>query len=116
MNDVRFLNQAQPQTLVSATLLCYIDAVFGLLDSGGFRQLIFISVALGLGGFGIANEKKWGYIVAIAGAVLQVLFWLGIFGGNILGYPQIITFAFAVILVVLLVHPMSRDYQRLWFR
>ena len=42
--------------------------------------------------------------------------WLYFFGSDVFGFPIIISFAFAVLLVALLVHPMSRDYQRIWFR
>ena len=31
VNEWRFLNQYQPQTLVIGTMLCYLDAIFGLL-------------------------------------------------------------------------------------
>ena len=116
MNNYRFLNSSQPQTLVNATLLCYFEAVFSLIDSGGFLPLVAIAIGLAAGGFGIANEKKWGYGVALIVAVLRVLLWLAIFGLDVLGFPQLISFAFAVILVVLIAHPMSRDYQRIWFR
>ena len=66
---------SSPRPSYIATILCYIDAVFGLLFGVfadlGARALVVI-VALGAGGFGIANEKRWGYAVAVVGAVLQV--------------------------------------------
>ena len=116
MNEYRFINTSQPQTLVNATILCYIEAVFGLLDSGGLLALILIGVGLAAGGFGIANEKKWGYGLAMGAAGLHVVAWLYFFGADVFGFPIILSFAFAVLLVVLLAHPMSRDYQRIWFR
>jgi hypothetical protein len=39
-----------------------------------------------------------------------------IFGFDVLGFPTIMTLMFDGLLVGLLVHPMSRDYQRIWFR
>lgn len=116
MNDFRWVNPSQPQTLYGATILCYIDAVFGLLGSGGFPFFIALALGLGLGGFGIANEKKWGYAVGVGAAVLQVLILLVFFRFDVLGFPLILTFMFDALLVALLVHPMSRDYQRIWFR
>jgi hypothetical protein len=114
VNDYRWINQTQPQTLYGATILCYIDAVFGVLS---FSPLvILIAIGLGAGGFGIANEKKWGYAVAVAAAVVQVGILLLVFGINVLGFPQILSLMFDGLLVGLLVHPMSRDYQRIWFR
>jgi len=119
VNDFRWVNQSQPQTLYGATILCYIDAVFGLLFGMVAVSLLlgFLTViGLAAGGFGIANEKKWGYTVAVVAAILQVamLFW--VYGFNVLGFPQILTLMFDGLLVGLLVHPMSRDYQRIWFR
>jgi hypothetical protein len=114
VNDFRWVNQSQPQTLYGATILCYIDAVFGLITFNPI--VVLIAVGLGLGGFGIANEKKWGYTVAVVAAVIQVVLLLLIFGINVLGFPQILNLMFDGLLVGLLLHPMSRDYQRIWFQ
>ena len=63
MNERRFLNRSQPQTLYMAVILCYIDVVFNLL--GGLPGLILIGFVLAAGAYGIANEKKWGYSLAV---------------------------------------------------
>jgi hypothetical protein len=119
VNDFRWVNQSQPQTLYGATILCYIDAIFGLLfgviTTSPLLGLLTI-LGLGAGGFGIANEKKWGYAVAVAASVLQLAMLLVIFRFDVLGFPIILTLLFDALLVGLLVHPMSRDYQRIWFR
>ena len=119
MNDYKFLNQFQPQTLVMGTLLCYIDAVFGLLfgviATSVLLQLLTI-FGLGLGGFGIANEKKWGYGVAVGAAILQLVMLLVVFGADVLTFPVLITLVFDAALVALLLHRESRDYQRIWFK
>jgi hypothetical protein len=105
------------------TILCYLDAGFGLLFFGGsvLSQSpivgLLIIAALAAGGFGIANEKKWGYTVAVVGAVGQLLALLAVFGaGTFTAFGPLISCAFDVALVALLVHPMSRDYQRIWFK
>jgi hypothetical protein len=119
VNDFRWVNQSQPQTLYGATILCYIDAVFGLLFGMVAVSLLlgFLTViGLAAGGFGIANEKKWGYTVAVGAALLQLVMLFWVFGIDVLGFPQILTLMFDGLLVGLLVHPMSRDYQRIWFR
>ncbi len=116
MNQRQFLNRSHPQTLLNATLLCYFEAVFSFLDAPGNAVLLLIAVGLAAGGFGIANDMKWGYGVALVAAILHAAIWVLLFGADVLGFPQIISFAFAVLLVILLVHPMSRDYQRIWFR
>ncbi|MSO80041.1 MAG: hypothetical protein EXQ79_10640 [Acidimicrobiia bacterium] len=113
MNERRFINQYQPQTLVSATVLCYIHAVF-LVLSGKFELLLF-AAALGYGAYGIANEKKWGYTLAVAAAVLWVLVMVTVFRSDVLSFPLIINFMFDIALVALLLHPQSRDYQKIWF-
>jgi len=96
-----------------------VDAVFGLLFGViTVNPLLGLLTILGLaaGGFGIANEKKWGYAVAVGAAVLQLGMLLVIFGIEVIGFPTILTLMFDGLLVGLLVHPMSRDYQRIWFR
>lgn len=121
MNERRFFNPSQPQTLQIGVLLCYFNAVMGLLGiaaSGGAGLLtLFVVIGLGAGGYGIANEKKWGYTLAVAAAVVQVLLMVAFFGGQVLEHlGLLLSFVFDVALVLLLVHPMSRDYQRIWFR
>jgi hypothetical protein len=122
VNETRWVNPHQPQTLYMGTILCYVDAVFGLLGIGGpiaKSPAIWLVLIVGLagGGFGVANEKKWGYAVAVAAAVLQLVALFGVFGT--LAFREIgllMTLMFDVVLVALLVHPMSRDYQRIWFK
>ncbi len=116
MNEHRFLNQTQPPTLVNATILCYISAAFALLFGGLYSFFgLFLVVALGLGGYGVANSKKWGYALATAGAVIQLaltLLWVLRIG---LDAGLILNLLFDGALVALLLHPMSRDHQRIWF-
>ena len=119
VNDWKFVNQFQPQTLYIATILCYIDAVsgllFGVIATSVLLALIVI-IGLAAGGFGIANEKKWGYAVAVGGAVVQVIMLFAVFGSDVLTSSAIINLLFDGALVALLLHPMSRDYQRIWFK
>jgi hypothetical protein len=118
VNDIRWVNPQQPQTLYMGVILCYIQAVFGLLSLNILTFLgLFIVVGLAVGGFGIANEKKWGYALAVSAACVQVALYL-IFGGisALDNVNVLISFLFAAALVALLLHPMSRDYQRIWFK
>ena len=112
----KWVNQFQPQTLYMATILCYVDAVFGLIFSGGLLMRIFIAGLLAVGALGIANEKKWGYAVAVGGAVLQVVMLFAWFGSDVFTSTLLINLLFDGALVALLVHPMSREYQRIWFK
>lgn len=115
VNQRKFVNQAQPQTLVVGTLLLYITAVFGLLSVFNVFGLLIV-VALAVGGYGIANEWKWAYGVAVAAAIIQLLLLLAVFGFNVFEFPAIITLLFDGALVALLLHPESRSYQRIWFK
>jgi hypothetical protein len=122
METRRWMNPSQPQTLQIAVWLLYFNAVGGLLLGSIYLSL---GVLLGLGalvgcaaaGFGIANEQRWGYLLGVAMAILQVLLIVGVVGvmGLFKGVA-LISFLFAIALVALLLHPMSRDYQRIWFK
>jgi hypothetical protein len=117
VNQTRFLNTSQPQTLVIGTLLLYFDAFFNIIAGGPYAaELIIIGLVMAAGGFGIANERRWGYVLGVIGAVLQLLVLLAAFGVDVLGGLVFITLIFDVALIALLVHPMSRDYQKIWFK
>ncbi|MBW3556888.1 MAG: hypothetical protein KY454_08115 [Actinobacteria bacterium] len=121
----RWLNQSQPQTLVIATWLLYANAAFAVLDllrAGvliSLRPLVllYFAVRIGggvLGGRGIANEQKWGYYLGLASAIAPFVLRAVITGNPFAA--DIISLAFEIALVALLLHPMSRDYQRIWFK
>jgi hypothetical protein len=122
VNDHRWFNPSQPQTLQTGVLLCYLNAalglIFGVTATGGSPILqLFIIIGLAAGGYGIANEKRWGYLLAVTAAGLHVLLYLVVFGSaTISNVSLLVPFVFDVALVILLVHPMSRDYQRIWFK
>lgn len=131
MNDRIWFNSRLPQTLVMAQILCYIDAVFMLLSVlGGGRGIIYYLLILSLVGFvygayGIANEMKRGYQIAILAACSPIIIRLlaaimygdgivGDFGFIVLG-SSFISALFEYALIGLLIHPMSREHQRIWF-
>ena len=64
--------------------------------------------------YGIANDRRWAYWSAVGLSCLyllaQVVFFFvgGSFGG-------LLSLLFAGLLVALLLHPQSREYQRVWF-
>lgn len=108
-----------PQTLQFAVYLLYWNAVigllFGLVGGGGLWHLLYLALvaADAAGGLGVANQKKWGYVVALAAAFLP--FVLLFLAGSVLA-GGIISLIFEIVLVVLLLHPMSRSYFRIYFR
>ena len=119
MERRRFINPAQPQTLVIAVYLLYFHAgflLFALLVSGTF-PLIELGLVVGgfVAGYGISNEFKWAYALGIVMAILPFIlrFWIT---GNPFSTPSLLNLMFEIALVALLLHPQSRDYQRIWFK
>jgi hypothetical protein len=113
----RWLDTTQPQTLLIATILLYVSAGEELLLGGGLFNPIWLLIAAGQvgAGFGISNEKKWGYGLAIGMAFLPFVINI-IFFHNPLAGTGLITLMFEVALCALLLHPQSREYQRIWFK
>ena len=134
----RWFDRTQPQTLQIATWLMYFAGGFDLLyfignDNwpavarvtkgalGAIVALVVIASYIG-GAFLMANERKLGYYFALFAGFSPFLlrFWIysgtgvtmsdKITGGNLIG------FIFEAALCALLLHPQSRDYQRIWFQ
>lgn len=129
--NLRWLNRSQPQTLYSAVMLSYFRGASALLFGsevyssfvaeflgGRFAQLVTLLAlaAFVAGGLGIANERKWGYWVCVTVSIFAVtatLYWTFRSGFNInLG----LRLMFDIALVAMLLHPISREYRRIWFR
>jgi hypothetical protein len=115
----RWFNPSHPQTLQAAVILGYFSAVFGLLGVGAsIFLLLFLGV--GIGAFGSANNKRWGYYLLAGCAVLIALFWIAIFILNV-GSDLVVSLrvlnstVFPTALAVAALHPHSREYQRVWF-
>ena len=108
----QWTNPSQPQTLQIAVFLLYINAVFALLF-GGLGSVYGLMIIAGgvAGGLGIAQEKRWGYGVALAVSLLPFVL---IIAGKAL-VTGFIGLMFDIALVALLLHPQSREYQRIWF-
>jgi peptidoglycan/LPS O-acetylase OafA/YrhL len=125
METRRWTNPSQPQTLYLAVVLFYINAVMSLIFGNavssvfGFIGVIAFIVGSVAAGLGIANEKKWGYILGVVTAAFQLVpFVLAIAldgVGVVFNLSYLIAVLFPIVLFALLVHPMSRDYQRIWF-
>lgn len=112
METRRWINHSLPQSLGNAVLLLYISAaVDGVLGGYLFVPLGIIIVAAKVAaGYGIANEQRWGYQLGVAVAVVMIVGGLtGVFPGGLLAL------LFDAILLALLLHGQSREYQRIWF-
>lgn len=81
------------------------------------KFIVFAAAAAYLfAGLAIANGQKigWKVGVAVAGGAVA----LPILSGNIdvaFGSNYVITYLFNIALLALLLHPMSRNHQRIWF-
>ena len=112
-----WVNPRQPQTLYFANILLYIDAVF-LVISFGFLApfgLVLLAGYIG-GGWGIANEKRAGYLVAVVVSALALVPYISFIAQGGSPFAEPIGLMFAVAQMALLLHPQSRDYQRIWFK
>ena len=113
MPSNRWLDRTQPQTLYMATIIMYINAVFGIIDRAAFVFPLGTLLVLGpvAAGWGIANEKKWGYWLGVALTALEVAFLVLYFS-----FGAVINLLFYGALLALLLHPQSRAYRKTWFR
>ena len=109
MQSRRWINRYQTQTLVLGNVLLYMEGVFNLAR-GSFFALI--GVAMLLAGYGIANDKKVAWKLAVASSVASVLLRLSAQSG---GLEMLFSLIFPVALLALLIHPLSREYQKIWF-
>jgi len=88
-------------------MLLYIEGLFSLVRG---EIPLLIGVAMFPAAWGIANDRRWGWRLGIGAAALNVIMpirWYGL--------ERPLTLAFPVVLLVLLVHPVSREHQRIWF-
>ncbi|HCB33653.1 MAG TPA: hypothetical protein DEP66_03990 [Acidimicrobiaceae bacterium] len=131
MTERTWVNRHQPQTLHSAVVLGYIRGasifLFGgvvarhltepvLGDSLARLAPLAMALAFAVGAYATANDRTWGFWLSAAAAVCSTFgtLWWAVdvdFGINVL-----IRLAFDVAMVVLLFHPHSREYRRIWFR
>jgi hypothetical protein len=123
MERLRWFNPSQPQTLQVAVWLLYFNGVLGLLLGSPYYLLgpvLGIAALIGCvaAAVGIASERRWGYGVGVGVTILRCLLILWAAGGitGLLHGPILIDAIFAGALLAALIHPMSRDYQRIWFK
>lgn len=133
----KWFDRIQPQTLQIATWLLYVNGFFALVgflgsedwigiarsNKGILGSLVGVVVIAGyvLGGFLMANDRKLGYRLALVGAFSPFALRIWILWGYDFGLFDMITgnnfigFILDVALCALLLHPQSREHQRLWF-
>jgi|TARA_B100000959_G_scaffold255192_1_gene287389 uncharacterized membrane protein (UPF0136 family) len=93
-------------------MLLYIEGLFNLVRG---TELMFIGLAMFPAAYAIANDKRWGWRLGVGAAALAVLLRLTSIVSH--GFTPIVLLilVFPVALLALLVHPISREYQRVWF-
>jgi hypothetical protein len=130
METRRWTNPSQPQTLYMAHLFLYITAAFNLFYAllNGFTLVLpnraqpsLAEIVLEvIAGYFIANERKVGYYIGFVAAALAlypgVMTLLANGIGTLFELGWILEVVFPAILFILLVHPMSREYQKIWFK
>jgi len=116
VTNTQWFDRSHPQTLLSANFLLYFFACLWILEvmlGVGIPFFGLLAVPAIFAGLGIANEKRLGYWAGVAVALVDVLFWIVFFTAAI---NVIINLMFAAALLALLLHPMSRSYERVWFK
>jgi hypothetical protein len=137
METRRWVNPTQPQTLQIAVWLLYLEAAFTLLFPSTLEHVYVVFPAPGLvrigmaaalagGAYLIANDRKSGYRLALVAALVplaaRLLLGLGISFryGNIAATSPVeynpIGLLFEIALVALLLHPQSREHEKIWFK
>lgn len=115
----QWTNQRQPQTLQIAVFLLYADAVFAVLFGQIFSGIgLLLAVGSVVAGFQIANDKKWGYQLGVGVSgfrVALILFFVFTDLAAVTDLRFLISIIFPVALFMALVHPTSREHQRIWF-
>ena len=129
----RWVNPSQPDLLQiavflgyfrgAATLLFGLDAQFIVFPARGLIRIGLAALLAG-GAYLLANGKRLGWQMLLAGAALPLLARLLVaFGISVGGVDvaatspfayDVIGLMFEVALVALLVHPRSRQYEKVW--
>jgi uncharacterized membrane protein len=138
LNPRKWFDRLQPQTMQIATWLLYLNGFFALIsfmdqrdwigygrvDKGALGSLVGIIVLASFigGGFLMANDRKIGYKLALVAAfspfVLRIwILWSysGFTALDKITGKDTIGFIFEAALCALLLHPQSREHQRVWY-
>ena len=138
LNPRKWFDRMQPQTLQIATWLLYLNGFFALIsfmdkrdwigyarvDKGSIGSLVGILVLVSFigGGFLMANDRKIGYKLALVAAfspfALRIWVLWSASGFSTLDKitgSDTIGFIFEAALCALLLHPHSREHQRVWY-
>lgn len=117
MSQNKWFNPQLPQMLQGAVLFSYLNAFFALIGLlSGASGIEFIILLGGLGAWGIANERRWGYYLCLVVGIVYLVVQLLFFFLYPFAFSPMLNLLFSIFLVGLLLHPISRSYQRIYFR
>ena len=117
----RWLNPSHPQTLQAGVFLGYLSAVFSLLSPVFGVLSLLLALGTGVGAFGTANNKRWGYaLLAVASGVTLLLYGVALVAqvrdADLIPILfQINVTVFPAALFAAVIHAHSRQYQKIWF-
>ncbi|HJP16935.1 MAG TPA: hypothetical protein QF762_08210 [Acidimicrobiales bacterium] len=111
MQKRRWINRYQPQTLMTGTMLLYIEGVFNMVR--GNQLLLVMGILMFPAAYLIANEKKIGWILGVFSSLAAIAIRIMFIE---LGLNLLFTLIFPIVLATLLLHPTSREYQKIWFK
>lgn len=135
----KWFDRFQPQTLQIATWLLYFSGAFLLIDlaregswswaakeihgATGWVVILALVACHAFAGLLMANDRKLGYWLALVAAFspIGLRYWLlrdafGVSTWDIISGNNTISFIFDIALIVLLLHPISREHQRVWYK
>jgi hypothetical protein len=116
MPERRWTDPSQPQTLQGAVICSYVLAALSLLYLILFGATVsLILLFLGVCAFFIANERRWAYYAGVVTALLYLVLQFLAFFTFARSLSGLLNVLFAGVLVALLLHPMSRAYEKIWF-
>jgi hypothetical protein len=138
LDPKKWFDRLAPQTLQIATWLLYLNGLFALVDllgpsgwigaarvgkgSLGLLVGLVIVLAHAAGGFLMANDRRLGWYLALVAGFSPFLLRFWILAGqpwstfDKLTGDRLLSFIFEVALCALLLHPQSREHQRIWYR
>ncbi len=111
MQKRRWINRYQPQTLMTGTMLLYIEGVFNMVR--GNQLLLVMGILMFPAAYLIANEKKIGWILGVFSSLAAIAIRIMFIE---LDLNLLFTLIFPIVLATLLLHPTSREYQKIWFK
>ena len=117
-DPILFFIYSVAKPLSTTLIFVVMIEVIGGAATREFRGFVVVGTALWafvIAGIGIANEYRWAYNLAIGVSVAAIVVPLVLGGIDIIFSSYLITLLFDVALFALLVHPQSRDHQRIWF-